>query len=246
MKLCSLRHILFTSLMLLITFNAVAECKTKTPQAEKTSLFQALQFKPYIGWEYQYEHIKGNATWGEFMPANLQSQAIFVGTKYHPNFGLEISYYHTLKKSQGSSYISAFMGTPDPSGDTLVIGQMRNEGFSFDWDVYFPLDPKFNIMAIVGIVTYQPNIQVYASGGTNLAAILSSVTPKNATMLRLGLGMEYEERHWGMRARVLWDQTQTMTVNVNNSSALQYGVQNDPFKQAFVFTAGIFYKFYST
>jgi hypothetical protein len=235
MKMRLLRQVISISLMLLLPIGVA--------HAKQCALFQGLQFKPYIGWEYQYEHIKGNGTWGEFMPANFQSQAFFVGTRYHQNFGLEVSYYHTLKKSQSSAFITSFNGTPDPSGTTFVIGQMRNEGFAFDWDVYFPLDPRFNLMAIVGIVTYHPNILVQASGGTNLQNALQNVTPNNKAMLRLGLGLEYEERCWGARARVLWDQTQTMTVSLNNPSAPTFGVQNDPFKQACIFTAGIFYIF---
>jgi hypothetical protein len=228
----SVRHVVSSIFLLIACSN----------QAQAT-IFQGLQFKPYVGWEYQYQHIKGNETWSEFMPANFSSQAFLLGTRYHPNFGLEVSYYHTFRKAQSSAYISSFNGTVDPSGTTLAVGQMRNEGFSFDWDLYFPLDPKFNFMGTIALVTYHPNMVIYTSGGTNLAAILGSVTPKNQVALRLGVGLEYEERHWGARARVLWDQTQTIYVNLNNSNAATYGVQNDPFKQAVTVTGGIFYIF---
>lgn len=211
--------------------------------AHATNIFQGLEFKPYFGWEYQYEHIKGNSTWGAFIPANLSSQEFFVGTRYHPNFGLEIGYYHTLKKSVNSVRLSNFNSVVDNTGDTLAIGEMSNEGFCFDWNVYFPLDPNFNIMGIIGLVTYHQNIEIYTAGGTALASALSQVTPKNHTLLRLGVGLEYEKKHWGARMRALWDQTQKLTVNLNSPNSEALGINNDPFKQACIFTVGIFYIF---
>lgn len=215
---------------------------TSQASASTKSIMQGLQFKPYFGWEYLYEHIKGNGTWGEFMPANLNSQEFFVGNRYHKNFGIEIGYYHTLKKTQSSAYVSSFMGVPT-NGNPIIIGQMRNEGFSFDWDIYIPLDPKFNIMGIIGLVTYHPDIQIFVNDSSALSTALSQVTGRNTTLLRLGVGLEYEEKHWGARTRVMWDQTQKLYVNVYGANSAASGVTKDAFKQACIFTAGIFYIF---
>lgn len=206
------------------------------------TLLESLNFNPYIGWEYQYQHIKGNGPYSQFMPANFQNQAIFLGNKYHKNFGIEIGYYHTLKKSQGSAELTQFWGIP-ANGSTFVMGQMRNQGFSFEWDVYYPLDKYFNLMGIIGIVTMHPNLEIYTSPNTNLATALRTVYGKNKTILRLGIGGDYEEKHWGARGRIFWDKTQNLYVNVDNVGNVFTTITPEAFKQACTFTVGIYYKF---
>ncbi len=206
------------------------------------AMLESLQFNPYIGWEYQYSHIKGNGPYTQFMPANFQNQAIFLGNKYHKNFGIEIGYYHTLKKSQDSDNLSSFGGI-QANGATVVIGQMRNQGFSFEWDVYYPLDPFFNLMGIIGLVTMHPNIEIQTSPNTNLAQALRTVYGKNKTILRLGIGGDYEQKHWGARGRIFWDQTQSLYVNTDNVGAVFTTITPEAFKQTCTFTFGVYYKF---
>lgn len=210
--------------------------------AQAKTLLGSLALDPYIGIEYQYEHIKGNSVWTEFMPANLQDGAVFLGNKYHKNFGIEIGYYHHLKKSQGSAIMDSFGSVP-ANGDTLVVAQMYTKGFSIEWDVYYPWDPNFNVFGLIGLVSIHPSINITTSGGTNLATALRTVKGNNRTVLRLGCGAEYVEKNWGARGKILWDHTQTLYVNVSRVGNTFTSITPDAFKQAVLATVGVFYRF---
>lgn len=232
------RYSFCASLCLAIIVNLI----TIESVAAKDNRFQ---FKPYAGVEYQYQHIKSNSGWhnGYFMPANFNNYGVFAGVKYHPNFGIELGYYHYINRSQAQNVLSSFEGQT-ASGETLVIGQMRMKGYSLDWNVHFQLDPRFNIFVLIGAVNYQPDLVILTSEGTNLGNALRTVTGRNETVLRLGFGMEYEEDWWGARARILWDRTQYMKLNVATAQQIFPGITPDAFKQSFVVTVGVFYRFF--
>jgi hypothetical protein len=201
-----------------------------------------LQLNPYFGAEFQYQHLKGNHIWSDFMPADIPSWAIFFGNKYHKNFGIELGFYHTLKKSESSAVLTSFDGVP-ASGETTVHGQIRNKGFSIDWNIYYPMDPKFNIMLILGFVTNHPTIQVITDGTTDLGIALNSVHGRNKTLFRPGVGAEYFEKNWGLRGRIFAVPTQKLTVNVDNVGQTFYTITSKAFKQSVVVACGVFYVF---
>jgi hypothetical protein len=221
-------------LVLLLLASCLAHAKT---------VLQTLEFSPYIGVEYQYQHIKGTSPdWSRFMPSNFSNKGFFLGNKYHENFGIEIGYYHSLKKSQSSTLATKFGGVT-ASGTTLVIAQMRNKGFSIDWDIYYPLDSKFNIMAIVGFVTMHPKVEIYTAGSTNLGAALRTVSGRNKAIFRLGAGAELVEKNWGARMKFLWDDTQKLYLNVDQVGKFFPSITKYAFKQAITATFGLFYRF---
>lgn len=219
---------------------------TVASQAHAKTLLQSLAFKPYIGIEYQYQHIKGNTTWTQFMPANMQYDGIFLGNKYHENFGIEIAYYHSIKKSQGSAFLDQFGNVP-ANGDTLILAQMQNKGFSVEWDIYYNLDKlldkEFNVMALIGLVTMHPTINIYSNSGTNLSTAITTVHGKNATIFRLGAGAEFIQKNWGCRAKILWDHTEQLYVDNSNVGPTFTSITERAFKQAVGVTVGVFYIF---
>jgi len=210
-------------------------------QAE--TLLGSLSFAPYIGAEFQYQHIKANTDWRKFLPANFNNSAVFVGNKYHENFGFEIGYFHTLKKAVSSANISQFNGAA-ANGSTIVIAEMRNKGFSLEWDVYYPIDAQFNVMASFGFVTMHPNLEINATSSTNLGSALNKVKGRNKTIFRPGIGVEYLEKNWGARGRLLWDDTQKLYLNTDRVGATFFNALTPKaFKQTMTFTFGVFYRF---
>lgn len=211
----------------------------------KPGMFDALQFDPYMGAEYSYTHIKLTPGWTQILPSNFTNWGIFVGNRYHKNFGIELGYYHTIKKHQQSSFLLGF-GTPQPGGGpgtTLVVGSMRNQGFIFEWDAFYQLDPNFEVLALIALVTTHPNVQFTASGNTGLDEALMTVTGSNKPILRLGVGYEYREKRWGARGKVCWDGTQTMKLNVSYVGNNYTYLTPNAFKQAITVSVGVFYRF---
>ena len=211
-------------------------CLVVCPLQAKT-LFGSLELNPYLGVEYQYQHSARAKIWRKFMPADFNVTSVFFGNKYHKNFGIELGYYHTLKKSQNSATFADGLGH-----NVTVFGQMRNKGFSFDWNIYYPLDVNFNLMGIFGLATYHPMIQV-VSDRTALGQAFSRISGRNKTIFRPGVGVEYFNKCWGARARILAPFTQELYVNVDKYGKQIVNLDKKAFKQTFLFTVGVFYIF---
>lgn len=203
-----------------------------------------LKLEPYVGVEYQYQHIKANSTWHDaaILPANFNNYSVFIGTKYHPNFGIEFGYYHYFKYSQAQANVANFNGQAVPT-NPLVIGQMRMRGFSADWNAHYFLDPKFNVFALIGAATYDPLLNFVTNDNSNFGQAISTVHAKNKTVLRLGVGAEYLEKWWGVRTRILWDRTQSLELDVSQAQPLFGAIPPQAFDQSFVVTLGVFFRF---
>jgi len=215
-----------------------------TGVAHATTLLGSMSFNPYIGMEYQYQHIKANRDWTKVMPASFQNGAIFLGNKYHKHFGIELGYYQNYKKSYRLRSVNSFDGVVADAPNAEVTTRLRLKGFSLEWDVYWPLDPNFNLIFISSLVTVHPDITIQSTGsGSDLATALTKVKGRNRTILRLGLGTEYVEKHWGARGRVLWDHTQHLHLEVNDAQAAYQSLTAKVFKQAITVTVGLFFRF---
>lgn len=219
--------------------------KHKCKESSKPKrVIDSIKFAPYVGVEYMFQHIPTSADWHSagFMPSNLDVINGFVGFRYHRNFAIELGGYHTIRRSQAQSNVSEFEGQV-ASGDTLVIAQLENKGFSIDWTAHCFLDPKFNVFAIVGMANYQPQLTIIPSDGTDLGDALRLVSGHNTNVFRLGVGMEYLECWWGVRARVIWDNTQSMRLNVLEAQQIFSSISPRAFGQTILVTVGLFYRF---
>lgn len=217
--------------------------KCKEPSKPKR-VIDSIKFAPYVGVEYMFQHIPTSADWHSagFMPSNLDVINGFVGLRYHRNFAIEFGGYHTIRRSQAQSNVSEFEGQA-ATGDTLVIAQLENKGFSIDWSAHCFLDPKFNVFAIVGMANYQPKLNILTSENTDLGTALRLVKGHNTNVFRLGVGMEYLECWWGVRARVIWDNTQSMRLDVIEAQQFFSSISPRAFGQTILVTVGLFYRF---
>jgi hypothetical protein len=207
-------------------------------------MFDTLFFKPYVGLEYQYEHIKSRGDYHLLLPANFQYGSLFLGAKYHKNFGFELAYYRSLKTSQNQFQYYNWGGS-QASGITATIARTSFKGFSLDWDIYYALDPEFNIYAVLGFVTMHETLTVSATGSSDLAPAISLLKGKNSTVPRLGMGVEYVQQHWGLRSRLLWVYTQNVKLDVAAAQAKDpsHNIYANAYLQAVEATVGIFYIF---
>jgi hypothetical protein len=202
-----------------------------------------LFFHPYVGGEYQYIHIAGSGDYHHLLPASYQSAALFAGAKIHKNIGFEIGSYRSIKTSQADFTFYSFNNVPD-IGPTTTMTRQTFKGFSVDLDLYYALDPKFNVYALVGLMTMHPTLSVVATNGAgNLTNALPLITGQNKTVPRLGMGVEYCEQHWGIRSRVIWVNTQKMRVNLNNAQKYYPSLGPRAYLQSIQVTAGLFFIF---
>lgn len=199
-------------------------------------------FKPYVGLEYQYTHIKPTFAYHSLLSANYQFGNIFLGTRVGKYFGAEIGYYQSLKNSQEQNDVFGFN---EQLADALtgVGSNTKFKGFSIDLSLYKQLDPNFFVCGIVGLVTMHPTFNVFSNNNNALSNALKLVKAKNATVPRLGFGVDYEEKHWGMRSRIFWMYTQNMKMNVSAAQALFPAIPAEAWLQAVQATVGLYYRF---
>jgi len=231
-----MKRILFIFLLLVVG-HATAQTATHTSSKDAWG-----DFRPYVGVDYMYQHIKGNEDWRFILPANLNNIAFFAGTKYKRNFGVELGYFYYLKTSQGNATLSSFNGQA-ASGPTTVVGRLKTKGVSAEVSAHCFLDPKFNVFGLIGLVHVNPEIEFRTDQTTDLAAALQSVRTRNRTLLRVGGGAEYMEEHWGCRLKLIMDDTQHLKLDTNAAQTVFSSMRPQAFKQSFVVTAGVFYRF---
>src|SRR5581483_6345214 len=106
--------------MVMLCLSGVASAKT---------LLNSLQFKPYLGLEYQYEHIKPAKNYRNILSADVQTGNFFVGTRFLKSLGLEIGYYRTLKVAQQQTVVLSFNGQ-SASAPTALLTRTSFKGFS--------------------------------------------------------------------------------------------------------------------
>ncbi len=218
--------------------------------ATEAAVVKSITLEPYIGAEYQYQHIKPNINYHPIISANFETGAAFIGTKFSKHLGAELGYYKSLKASQQQALISGF-GNFSDIAFTEVLSRTHIKGFTADLDIYYALDAKFNIYAVLGFATMHPTISIHATtpaGQTFTESFLQDALPtikgKNTTVPRLGMGVEYIEQLWGIRMRVLWLNTQKLRYNVAVAQAdVGNAIGPRPYLQSIQVTAGIFFRF---
>ncbi|HSX20684.1 MAG TPA: hypothetical protein VLG38_06155 [Gammaproteobacteria bacterium] len=208
------------------------------------SILNFITFQPYLGLEYQYEHIKPALNYQNILSADAQTGNFFVGTKVNCRFGVEIGYYRSLKTAQQQFNPFGFALQPDVAQSSLYT-RTSFKGFSIDIAGYVPLDPDFNVSAIAGFVTMHPTMTFGALdvSASKLAQAFVLIKPKNRTVPRLGIGLELLKKHWGLRSRIFWVYTQDMKLNVKAAQAIFPAITPNPYLQAVQVTAGLFYRF---
>jgi hypothetical protein len=210
--------------------------------AQAKSLSDQLTFQPYLGGEYQYTNLQARGSYHNLFSSSYESAALFAGVRFHKYFGIEVGAYRSLKLSSNTFTFYSFNNINNNGGTTTVATQ-RFKGFSFDLNAYYALDPKFDVCAILGLMTMHPTLYINAWGAGSLAQALPLITAQNKTVPRLGIGFEYSEANWGARMRAIWLYTQRMTVNVTNAQRYFPALDSRAYMQAVQVSAGLFYKF---
>ena len=202
--------------------------------------FQPL-LQPAIGLDYLYQHQRGNEDWKRVFPHNYHDVQLYLANRFHYNFGIELGYYHHLKASRHEETLGLFWGQ-SAGGDTAISVDMRNKGFILDLQAYLDLDPQFKLMGFAGLETRKTVFAFRSESGTTLATALAEIRPKNRLLYRLGVGVVYEERHYGIRGRVSWNSAYRMKFNLD-SLQTNYAL-TDPklFTNGVELSIGIFYK----
>ncbi len=210
--------------------------------ATYTSKKFPISFQPYLGLEYQYEHIKPAKAYRNYISANFQYVNFFLGTRMNSWFGVEAGYYLDVKNNQQQNQAFQFNGQ-QASAITSTVVDSKYKGFSIDCAGYYQVDSDFHASLILGLMTMHPTMSFSSPSNTNLGKAFDVITAKNNTVPRLGFGLDLLTKHWGCRTRIFWVYTQNVKLNVAQAQTTFAAITAYPYAQAVLATAGIYYRF---
>lgn len=207
---------------------------------------------PYVGADVQ------QAFMGTKRPFNnkisFPGVNLYVGTKFHENFGVELGY--NLSKTQTKKFVTTgahgFGNTQLVSGSQITgsIKQKRSGAF-FDLVGFLPTGDCFELLASAGLGWVKTGISgkdIASTGvaGTNanIVSALSNLSAKTKMVFRLGLGGSYMVTDMvGLRVKVGYEGTSRLRLQDKSNALSTLGISTKKFTDSVTATAGLFVKF---
>jgi len=205
---------------------------------------------PYIGADYYQAWMKPKGDYNTLLPKDFPGATLYIGTKFHESFGIELGYDWSARKKKDFS-IGA--GTT-MFGSTIAANQafsgttkIRRSGGHLDLVGFLPVAECFDLIGSVGFgwvqTKFTTTINTALTAATTQASAVSSMSGKGRGVLRVGVGASYMVTDMvGLRAKVSWESTSSVRVNGNqNFTALNFGQK--PYKSTTALSVGAFVKF---
>ena len=198
---------------------------------------------PYIGLGYKYQYMKGHNDWNGVVPSKYDNGDIYVGVKFHENFGFELGYSASAKESDEKPFSpgNVAIGTTLSSGESATLRtKVRLQSVYFDINGFYAVHDKWNLLGSLGIAYTKARIEDNGSTGTPASVItdIQNASGKRKAVARVGLGAEYKHANWGFRGKLLWEGTSRLRVtDVSNTVPEKY------FRNSYGIGLGVSYYF---
>lgn len=203
---------------------------------------------PYLGADYYYVQMKSKNGWDKVFPNQYPGGAsVYVGTKFHQNFGLELGYdwsQHQEKEwtlPAGSVFFQTV--TTALSGTTRI----ERNGGHLDVLTFLPVADCFELVGSVGFGWVQTKIEMRSlsltPGATIESSALASTAGKGSAVFRVGVGGLYMLTDMvGVKAKLGFEGTSTLKLKGNNAF-VNAGYNEKAFKGSTTLAVGAFFKF---
>lgn len=174
---------------------------------------------PYIGIDYQQSWMKGNGDWRKVFPDNYKGASLYVGTKFHEYFGLELGYDWSAREKENLNLAagSTLFGNTLTAAATGTA-KVRRTGGHLDLVGFLPVADNFELTASLGYGWIQPKVEMTINNpaaNVNNSA-LASVSGKGKSVFRVGVGGSYMLTDMvGLRARLGWESTSSLRLKGN-------------------------------
>lgn len=199
---------------------------------------------PYIGADYYQAWMKPKGDYNKVLPKDFPGATIYVGTKFHESFGIELGYDWSARKKKDFTVQSGtgFFGGPKNtfSGSTKV----RRTGGHIDLVGFLPVAECFDLLGSIGFGWVQTKINTTINGPvTGHASALQSMSGKGRGVFRVGVGGSYMVTDMvGLRAKLGWESTSSLRAN-GNQAFTSFGFGQKPYKGTTSVSVGAFVKF---
>jgi opacity protein-like surface antigen len=190
--------------------------------------------KPYAGAEVKYSKVKGNNDWQNMLPKNQPGMGVFLGSKFHPNFGAELGYDWSWRKSKDYTQATGASLFGVAASGVSTSSRVSISGPHIDLNGYLPIDQAFEVVGGVGVAYLRTKLQVTTATVGNLGSALNSVQGKSRAALRLNAGVQYKVSDMvGVRLRALWENTKSLRIKHNSAANPAVVGTYKPFNNSF-------------
>lgn len=207
-----------------------------------------LVFRPFYGADYYRVWMKGRNNYSGIFPHSYVGATLYAGTKLCGNFGLEIGYDWSSRKSRRwilTGKQPFFKSTvPRTFGAETRIS--RN-GAHLDAVGFLPLPECFEFFASVGYGWVKNKITIVALSifepSTPQSSALASMKGQGHSVLRLGTGISLIFADMvGIRFKLGWETTSALKIT-GNTAFYQSGFVTRGWKDSFTASLGGFVRF---
>lgn len=205
---------------------------------------------PYIGADISQTFMRARSQWNLIFPKSYPGASLYVGTRFHQNFGLELGYDWSgrVKKDYVLPTGTSFFG-----GTVTAVNGLRGNtkisrtGGYLDLLGTLPVAECFELLGSLGVGWVQTKITTSFSsetaGASSASSAIASTSGKGRCVPRLGIGGIFMvTESVGVRAKINWAGTSSLQLK---GSPLfdSLGYEKKGFKGSTSLLAGIFVRF---
>lgn len=213
---------------------------------------------PYVGADYQQAFMATHSPFKVGTKKSFPGLNLYVGTKFHENFGVELGYNWSKNQSKkftlgaGELVGAVNNAAARVAAGTNVTGSIKQKrsGAFFDLVGFLPAGDCFELLGSLGLGWVKTGIAgkdiASSTAGTNAGVVsaFSNLSAKTKMVYRLGLGGSYMMTDMvGLRVKVGYEGTSRLRLKDNNSSLSNLGISTKKFTDSVTATAGLFVKF---
>ena len=215
-----------------------------------TTNANAEEMFPYMGVDYTQTYMRAQGAWNLIFPKSYPGASVYVGTRFHENFGFELGYDWSARRTKdyvlpaGSSFFGGTVTSPNGLRGSTKI---RRTGGYLDLLGTLPVAECVELLGSIGFGWVQPKIVTSFSSGTaassTTSSAISSVSGKGRGVFRLGFGGIFMvTESVGVRAKINWASTSTLRLK-GNAAFNSLGYDAKGFKGSTTLLAGVFVRF---
>lgn len=204
---------------------------------------------PYLGVDYTQTYMRARNAWNLVFPKDYPGASVYVGTRFHENWGLELGYDWSTRKTKNFNLPA---GTPFFGGAISAAGlrgntKIRRTGGYLDMLGTLPVAECVELLGSLGVGWVQAKIVTSFSsepvGATPASSAIGTVSGKGRCVARLGFGAAFMVTELvGVRAKINWASTSTLRLK-GNTAFTNLGYDTKGFKGSTTLLAGIFVRF---
>ena len=204
--------------------------------------------RPVVGVDFKWTKIKNSGDWPKVFPESFPGGAVYVGTKFMENFGAELGYQSTDKRTrQNTAATNDRIGGAVVPGPGVTRSSVRFAGPYLDLVGFWPCDNCIELFGSVGIGWVKPTVKVtHIAGNGNVDFIrdITSISGDGKSIARISIGATWMATDYiGLRIRGLYENTDRLRVKSNAAAGDQVLTNFKPWKDAYSLALGAFLKF---